>query len=236
MNAVLAELKRLADSRQREVLMRFFKTGKGEYGEGDEFLGIKVPVVRLVVKEHWAECTDGEIGELVTSRFHEARLAGLLIMCRKFKAAKKDEAEQRRIVDKYLGYAEYINNWDLVDLSCYELLGHWFLGRDREPLYRMAAAGRTIWEQRIAMVTTMQFIRHGDFQATLDIADILLEHPHDLIHKAVGWMLREVGNRDRALLEAFLAGRYRRMPRTMLRYAIEKFPEELRQAYLRGER
>lgn len=236
MNPVLKELKRLADPRQREVLMRFFKTGKGQYGEGDKFLGVKVPQTRAIVKAHGLACTDAQVDELITSRFHEARLAGLLILCNRYKAAKDDPERREQIVEEYLGYAEYINNWDLVDLTCYELLGDWYFDHDRSFLIEMARFGESIWERRIAIVTTLQFIRRGDFDTTLEIADILIAHPHDLIHKAVGWMLREVGKRDHAVLESYLAARYRQMPRTMLRYAIEKFPESDRKAYLRGEK
>ena len=235
MNAVLKELKRVADARQREVLMRFFKTGKGQYGEGDRFLGVKVPQTRAIVKAHWTECSAADVDALITSPYHEARLAGLLILCRQYKTAKGDAAVQNGIVKKYLECAKYINNWDLVDLTAYELLGDWYLTRNRLFLKEMAREGRSIWEQRIAIVTTMQFIRHGDFDTTLEIAQILLDHPHDLIHKAVGWMLREVGKRDRRALEGFLLPHYRTMPRTMLRYAIEKFPEALRQKYLKGK-
>ena len=215
--------------------MRFFKTGKGQYGEGDKFLGVKVPQTRAIVKAHGLACTDAQVDELITSRFHEARLAGLLILCNRYKAAKDDPERREQIVEEYLGYAEYINNWDLVDLTAYELLGDWYLTRDRSLLKQLARHGKSMWERRIAIVSTMQFIRHGDFDTTLEIALILLNHPHDLIHKAVGWMLREVGKRDRIILEGFLKQRYKAMPRTMLRYAIEKFPERLRQKYLKGK-
>lgn len=236
MNPVLKELKRLADPRQREVLMRFFKTGKGQYGEGDEFLGVKVPQTRAVVKAHWGSCTDVQVDELITSGYHEVRLAGLLVLCNRYQTAKNDPKRQAQIVEAYLGYTAYVNNWDLVDLTCYVILGDWYCNRDRGSLVEMAKRGKNLWEQRIAIVTTLQFIRRGDFATTLTIADILIDHRHDLIHKAVGWMLREVGKRDRSVLEAYLAVRYRQMPRTMLRYAIEKFPEPDRQAYLRGEK
>ena len=235
MNTILRELRRCADPAQREVLTRFFKTGRGEYGEGDRFLGVKVPQTRTIVRVNWAACTDAEVEALITSPYHEARLAGLLVLLRRYKAAKGDEAAQELVVNDYLGYAEYINNWDLVDLTCYEILGDWYFTHDREFLREMARHGETIWEQRIAIVSTMMFIRRGDFDTTLEIALILLNHPHDLIHKAVGWMLREVGKRDRFILEGFLKPRYKTMPRTMLRYAIEKFPERLRQKYLKGK-
>jgi len=235
MSPVLSELTALADDSRRAVLGRFFKTGAGQYGEGDRFLGVKVPQVRAVVKRHAAECSRQELEALVSSPYHEVRLAALLVLVRKYALARGDDAERGRIVDFYLGHLRFADNWDLVDLSCYELLGRWLLDRDRAVLYDLAKPGRSLWENRLAIVTTMQFVRHGEFADTLKIADLLLAHPHDLIHKAVGWLLREVGKRDRALLEAFLRPRYKTMPRTMLRYAIEKFPEPLRQRYLHGD-
>jgi len=228
------ELKALASPMQREVLMRFFKTGKGQYGEGDRFLGVKVPQTRTIVKKYAAACSLSDIEKLIVSPFHEVRLAALLLLCRKFKLAKGRPDEQREYVDVYLAHTAFINNWDLVDLSCYELLGNWLLDKDRALLYELAEPRRTLWENRIAIVTTMQFIRHGEFDDTLALADKLLLHPHDLMHKPVGWLLREVGKRDRKLLESYLKPRYRTMPRTMLRYAIEKFPEPLRNQYLLG--
>jgi 3-methyladenine DNA glycosylase AlkD len=220
-----------ADPSQVEGLARFFKTGPGQYGHGDKFLGIKVPVTRSVVKDCWKSVTFDDLEECITSEYHEVRLAALLTLVEIFKHAGE---LQQKCVDFYLSHTEYINNWDLVDLSCYPLLGMWLLNKDRSLLYNMARNGKTIWEQRIGMVSTMTFIRHGQLDDTFAIADILLHHPHDLIHKAVGWLLREAGKRDKSALEAYLAPRYRGMPRTMLRYAIEKFPEPERQAYLNG--
>ena len=236
-----------ADPAQVEGLARFFKTGPGQYGEGDKFLGIKVPVTRAVVKECWREVGFEELEECIRSEYHEVRLAALLALVEIFskpKAAGNYFSEgfpknqfpaasmRERCIDFYLAHTQYINNWDLVDLSCYPLLGEWLLDKDRSLLYELAQNGRTIWEQRIGMVSTMTFVRHGQLEDTFAIADILLHHPHDLIQKAVGWLLREAGKRDKAALEAFLAPRYRAMPRTMLRYAIEKFPEPERQQYL----
>ena len=235
MHTILEELKKLGSPTQREVLMRFFKTGPGQYGAGDRFLGVKVPQTRAVVKVQWATCSDAERAALISSPYHEARLAGLLVLICQYKAARRDEAARARLVDVYLNSTDFINNWDLVDLTCYELLGDWLLTRDRRLLFQMASTGKTLWIQRIAIVTTLQFIRHGEFETTLALADILLPHPHDLIHKAVGWMLREVGKRDQTVLETFLGPRYQQMPRTMLRYAIEKFPSALRLQYLHGQ-
>ena len=220
------------DPAQVEGLMRFFKTGPGQYGEGDQFLGIKVPVTREVVKECWRETGFPDLEECIVSPYHEVRLAALLSLVEIFQHAKKDPSLQRQCIDFYLSHTAYINNWDLVDLSCYNLLGTWLLDKDRTLLYDLARDGKTIWEQRIGIVSTMQMIRHGQLSDTFAIADILLHHPHDLIHKAVGWMLREAGKRDEAALKAFLEPRCRIMPRTMLRYAIEKFPEPERQRYL----
>ncbi len=215
-----------------EGLSRFFKTGKGQYGEGDKFLGIKVPVIREVVKRCWPDTSFEDLEACIRFEYHEMRLAALLTLVQIFKHAKKDELLQKRCVDFYLSHTEFINNWDLVDLSCYELLGTWLLDKDRTLLYDLARDGKSIWEQRIGIVSTMQFIRNGQLEDTFAIADILLHHPHDLIHKAVGWLLREAGKRDEAALKAFLAPRFRTMPRTMLRYAIEKFPEGERRQYL----
>ena len=234
MNPLLTAMLAHADPSQAAGLSRFFKTGPGQYGEGDKFLGIKVPVTREVVKGCWREVGFDELEECVSSEYHEVRLAALLTLVEIFKHAKKTPALQRQCVDFYLSHTAFINNWDLVDLSCYPLLGEWLLDKDRTLLYDLARDGKTLWEQRIGIVSTMTFIRHGQLQDTFDIADILLHHPHDLIHKAVGWLLREAGKRDKTALEAYLQPRYRSMPRTMLRYAIEKFPEAERLAYLRG--
>ena len=274
MNLLLSRMLACADPTQVEGLSRFFKTGPGQYGEGDKFLGIKVPVTREVVKGCWREMLpmDGrkgfpELEECVCSEFHEVRLAALLTLVEIFRYAQKTEKKAkgatgktelasgktditksrlggatetagvpmtRQCVDFYLAHTKYINNWDLVDLSCYPLLGEWLLDKDRTLLYDLARNGKTLWEQRIGMVSTMTFIRHGQLEDTFAIADILLHHPHDLIHKAVGWLLREAGKKDKNALEAFLAPRYQSMPRTMLRYAIEKFPEAERLAYLNG--
>ena len=224
------------DPSQVAGLMRFFKTGKGQYGEGDQFLGIKVPVTRDVVKQYWQQTTFDDLGTCIRSEFHEMRLAALLTLVQVFKHAKKDLGLQQRCVDFYLSHTEFINNWDLVDLSCYELLGTWLLDKDRTLLYDLTRNGKTIWEQRIGMVSTMQFLRHGELDDTFAIAEIFLEKPqpiHDLLQKAVGWLLREAGKRDEQRLKQWLSTRYKVMPRTMLRYAIEKFTENERQTYLK---
>ena len=328
MNMLLTQMLSHADPSQVEGLTRFFKTGPGQYGFGDRFLGIKVPVTREVVRRCWKEMLPAdwplrvaegesafpELEECIRSEYHEVRLAALLTLVEIFRhAGRKGAAEKyfsegfpknkfsaadsisfppptvpscpaptvpsfppptghllrRQCIDFYLSHTQFINNWDLVDLSCYPLLGEWLLDApDRSLLYSLARDGKTIWEQRIGIVSTMTFVRHGQLKDTFAIADILLHHPHDLIHKAVGWLLREAGKRDKAALEAYLREppspseddampdpsvissdpsvisrgrresrnlpRYQTMPRTMLRYAIEKFPEAERQAYLNG--
>ncbi len=230
----------LRDESQVEGLSRFFKTGPGQYGEGDRFLGIKVPVTRSVVKEIWQDCSFDELESSIVSPWHEVRLCSLLVLVQIYRHARKDRELQSRCVDFYLSHTGSINNWDLVDLSCYEILGDWLLDKDRSILYDLAGNGRTIWEKRIGIVSCMQFIRHGEYDDAIAISDILLHHPHDLIHKAVGWQLRDVGKRDETLLRNWLDSpapgeslpRCAAMPRTMLRYAIEKFPEQDRILYM----
>ena len=224
------------DPQQVEGLSRFFKTGKGQYGEGDKFLGIKVPVIREVVKQCWADTSFEDLETCIRSEFHEMRLAALLALVQMFKHAKKDDLLQNRCVDFYLSHTEFINNWDLVDLSCYELLGTWLLEKDRTLLYDLAREGKTIWEQRVGMVSTMQFLRHGELDDTYAIADLFLAKPkplHDLLQKAVGWLLREAGKRDEQRLKDWLSTRCQSMPRTMLRYAIEKFSDEERNRFMK---
>ncbi len=221
------------DEAQARHLSRFFKTGPGQYGEGDLFLGIKVPTTREIVKQHWKSTNFDELEVCVASPYHEIRLAALLTLIQIFSHAKGDTDTQKRCVDFYLNHTVHINNWDLVDLTCYEIIGAWLLDKDRTLLYQLAEKGKTIWEQRIGIVSTMKFIRNGETDDTFRIADILLHHPHDLIQKATGWLLREAGKKDIGKLKEYLSTRYQTMPRTALRYAIEKFPEEERKAYLK---
>ncbi len=234
-NRLYNEILSRQDPSQVAGLSRFFKTGKGQYGEGDKFLGIKVPMTREVVKSCWKSTTFEELEQCICSEYHEMRLAALLTLVQIFKHAKKDTDLQQHCIDFYLAHTQYINNWDLVDLSCYELLGTWLLDKDRTLLYDLARDGKTIWEQRIGMVSTMQFIRHGQLDDTYAIAEIFLDKPqplHDLLQKATGWLLREAGKRDEQRLKDWLSTRYKTMPRTMLRYAIEKFSEAERQGFL----
>lgn len=222
------------DPSQVAALSYFFKTGEGQYGEGDVFLGIKVPVTREVVKQCWKSTSFEDLETCIQSEYHEMRLAALLCLVQIFHHTK-DKALQQRCIDFYLSHTQYINNWDLVDLSCYELLGTWLLDKNRSLLYELARNGQTLWEQRIGMVSTMQFIRHNQLDDTYFIADIFLEKPqpiHDLLQKATGWLLREAGKRDEQRLKDWLSSRYHTMPRTMLRYAIEKFPKEERQFFM----
>lgn len=208
---------------------RFFKTGPGEYGEGDVFRGIRVPVLRKLVKEQDDLALDA-IERLLHARFHEDRLMALLILVRRY--ARGDEATKQAVYDCYMRNTMHVNNWDLVDSSAPQIVGTHLLERPRDLLYAFVESDN-LWERRIAVIATFAFIRQDDFEDTLKLSALLLDDNEDLIHKAVGWMLREVGKRHLEAEEAFLRMHYRQMPRTMLRYAIEKFPEPKRQAYLK---
>jgi 3-methyladenine DNA glycosylase AlkD len=221
----------LADAEQAAFLQYFFKTGKGQYGEGDVFWGIRVPETRKVAKE-FKKLPFDEVKKVLKNSVHEIRLCGLLILVEQFKKAKKEN--RKEIVDFYLSQTQYINNWDLVDLSCYNILGTYLLDKPRDILYSLAES-ENMWEQRIAIVSTWIFIRNNEFEDTLAISEKLLNHPHDLIHKAIGWMLREVYKRDNDLILDFVKTHYEKMPRTALRYAIEKFPEDERKNILQGK-
>lgn len=225
------ELEMYIDPVKKEYLPKFFKTGKGQYGEGDKFLGIVVPNVRLVAKKHREESFE-TVKELMRSEYHECRLCGLLILVERFK--KSDEKERKEIYEFYLSQTGRINNWDLVDLSASYIVGEYLKDKSREPLYRLAES-ELLWEQRIAVVSTYAFIKNSDFTDIYALAEKLLIHEHDLMRKAIGWMLREAGKRNKDLLVAFLEKYCLVMPRTMLRYAIEKFPEEERKYYMRKE-
>lgn len=233
---ILETLRSQENEEQRRVLTRFFKCGKGEYGEGDRFFGLKVPQTRAIVREARLNVPLDEIARLLDSPWHEARLCGLLLLVEEMKSATPRRREsptlhaarRAELADFYLRHARRANNWDLVDLSCQYVVGEYLLQPSadgsmpsRDILDRLAASDN-LWEQRIAIVTTIAFIRAGQFDDTLRIARRLLSHPHDLIHKAVGWMLREVGKRDIEVLRSFLADHHKLMPRTALRYAIEK--------------
>jgi 3-methyladenine DNA glycosylase AlkD len=220
------ELKTKASFKKAKILQRFFKTGPGEYGEGDVFLGVVVPEIRKLVKKYSNPETK-EIIKLLHSKIHEERLTALLIMVDKFQTEKNKE----NIYNLYLKNTKYINNWDLVDLSAHKIIGEYLLNKSKLILYKLARS-RNLWERRISIISTFSFIKDNKFTETLKISRILLNDKHDLIHKAVGWMLREVGKRDLKIEEEFLKKYYKKMPRTMFRYAIEKFPEKKRKQYL----
>lgn len=220
-----------ASPKDAAILQWFFKTGPGEYGEGDVFAGIRVPKLRQAAKEFFG-ADEKVLRGLLASAVHEERLLALLILVRQFE--KGSDADRRRIYRLYLESTGRINNWDLVDLSAPNILGGYLKDTSRKPLYRLANA-TSLWERRMAILATFAFIREGDFKDALAIAERLLDDDEDLIHKAVGWMLREIGKRDVELLEEFLRPRCGVMPRTMLRYAIEKFPELKRQRYLKSK-
>ncbi len=225
---LLRDLKARANPERALVSKRFFKTGPGQYGEGDQFLGLPVPMLRMLARQH-AALPLAEAEVLLQSPLHEARLLALLILVHQCHRA--DAVRQRAIHDLYLRSTAYINNWDLVDTSAEHLLGAYLFTRSRNRLVKLARSP-SIWERRIAIMTTFHFIRQGEFDETLRIATLLLDDTHDLIHKAVGWMLREIGKRDQAVEEAFLQQHAAHMPRTMLRYAIERFAPALRLRYM----
>jgi len=225
------EIIELGDPVRAKHSQRFFKTARGEYGEGDIFVGVKVPQLRTLAKRH-KEVTRLDALELLHSKYHEVRLTALFFLVHLYQHG--DATEKKQIYEDYLDQVAYVNNWDLVDSSALQIVGHYLFDKDRSHLKTLARS-KDIWERRIAIISSYYFIRQYDFQDTLKLAEILLNDEEDLIHKAVGWMLREVGNKSRPTEEVFLQQHYQNMPRTMLRYAIEKFPEALRQAYLKGE-
>jgi 3-methyladenine DNA glycosylase AlkD len=224
-------LQKLADKETAETLQKFFKTGPGEYGEGDIFLGIRVPELRKLAKKYQDIPTEAAI-ELLLSPIHEKRLLALFIIIHKYNQG--NENKKKEIYELYLHYSCYVNSWDLVDGSAAHIVGAFLMDKSKAPLYRLAAS-KNLWQRRIAIIATFHFIKNGQFSEILKISKLLLADKQDLIHKAVGWMLREVGKRDMLTAEAFLQEHYRVMPRTMLRYAIEKFPEPHRQKYLKGK-
>jgi 3-methyladenine DNA glycosylase AlkD len=230
LDEIRCELQALADPAHAAVSQRFFKTGPGEYGHGDRFIGVRVPLLRKLAKRCNSGVTENaEI--LLASPVHEERMLALLILLQAYEKGDGDTREH--IYALYLASTAHINNWDLVDVSAPAVVGGHLWERDRAPLYGLVRSP-DLWERRIAVMATFYFIRRGQFDETLRLCGLLLNDPHELLHKASGWMLREVGKRDQEAEEAFLRVHYRQMPRTMLRYAIERFPEPLRQSYLRG--
>lgn len=227
---VKADLENASDPVQAEKLQGFFKTGTGEYGEGDIFLGVKVPEQRRIAKKHRNISLEETI-ELLQSDIHEHRLTSLFILVDKF--GKGDEETREKIVDLYLGNTRFVNNWDLVDSSAHKILGVWLLDKPKDLLYKLAES-EMLWERRISIIATFPFIRDGDLSDAVALAKKLMNDEHDLIHKASGWVLREIGKKDVETLYSFLDEYSREMPRTMLRYSIEKLPEEKRKHYLRS--
>ena len=225
------EIRALANKEIAQHSLRFFKTDKGEYGHGDLFLGVRAPKIRSIAKKH-IDISISDMQTLIRSKYHEERFLGLIILVNKY-AKTKDKKNRNQLYKIYVYSFKYINNWNLVDVTCPHVTGKHLIDKDRTILYKWAKS-EDLWTKRIAMVSTFSFIRKNDLEDTFKIAEILLHDEHDLIHKAVGWMLREAGKRDIKKEETFLKKYYKTMPRTMLRYSIEKFPETKRQKYLKG--
>ncbi|MBT6774337.1 DNA alkylation repair protein [Candidatus Woesearchaeota archaeon] len=229
---VLSEIKKdlfgLSDPVRAKHSQRFFKTGPGEYGEGDVFLGLTMPELRVVAKKYFREVSLVDVQELVKSKYHEFRMCALVMLVYKY----EKDMERKKIYEFFLKNTKYINNWDLVDVTVPKTVGAYLIDNDRSILYELVKSS-SLWERRIAVLATFAFIRLGDFKDSLKISEILLEDKHDLIHKAVGWMLREIGKRDEKVLEEFLDKHVTKMPRTMLRYSIERLEEGKRKSYLK---
>lgn len=231
LNEIRSRVKNASDPRQAQILQRFFKTGPGQYGEGDVFAGLKVPVSRSIAKNYTGISFE-DLSGLISSVIHEERLISLFILIAKYK--KADNVLKERIYRFYIKHLKHVNNWDLVDLSAPNIIGTHLIDKDKDLLYSYAVS-KNLWKRRIAIISTFTFIRNQDYFHTYAISDILINDKHDLIHKASGWMLRETGKRDYSLLEEYLIPRYNKMPRTMLRYAIERFPEKRRKEFLLGK-
>ena len=231
LDSLIKDLENSKNPEKAKIFQRFFKTGKGDYGEGDIFLGLNVPLQRSIAKKY-LDLSLPKIQELLKSRIHEHRLVALIILINKYK--KSSEREKENIFGFYLKNTKNINNWDLVDISCPNIIGDFLSEKDKKTLYGLVGS-ENLWEKRIAIISCFAFIKKNEFGDALTISELLMKDKHDLIHKAVGWMLREIGKRDKKVLEDFLKFHYKNMPRTMLRYAIEKFPEEKRKKYLNGK-
>ena len=229
---ILLSLEQKAIPAKGAQLQQYFKTGPGGYGEGDIFLGVTVPEQRKIAKAISQDASLPQLSELIQHWYHEMRLTGLLALVYKFEKTRS-ESLRLEIVDFYLGYLDYINNWDLVDTSCSQVLGAYYWKKEKSLFFSLAESP-LLWRQRIAMISAFYWIRKGEFTDALALAEKLKNHPHDLMHKAVGWMLREIANRNFEVANEFLKKHYRTLPRTLLRYAIERFPEELRQDFLKG--
>lgn len=231
LNQIKAELLQFVEPDKAEFYPKFFQAEKGGYGEGDQFIGVRVPYQRKIAKKYYQQITLPDLERLLHDPVHEYRSTALIMLVNKFLKAKQ-EADRKRITEFYLANLDYVNNWDLVDVSADKTLGAYLFDKDRSLLYDLAAS-RHLWRQRVAVIATFYFIKQNDFEDTLKLAEKLLDHDHHLIHKAVGWMLREIGNRSLETELEFLEKHHHRMPRTMLRYAIEKFEPELRQRFLK---
>jgi 3-methyladenine DNA glycosylase AlkD len=229
MDNIHSVIKSHANPSKAKLLQGFFKTGKGEYGEGDIFLGLTVPVSRTIALQ-FSDLSFPEIKSLLGSKIHEERLIALLILVHNY---EKHPERRESVFDFYIANTKHINNWDLVDLSTPRIIGAYLVDKERDILYEFVNS-HNLWERRIAILSTFMFIKNKDFKDSLAISERLLDDTHDLIHKAVGWMLREIGKKDKSVLVSFLKKHYRAMPRTMLRYAIERFPEQERKSYLKG--
>jgi len=225
------DLRNFADFEKSNILQKFFKTGKGQYGEGDIFIGVIVPNIRKVSKNN-TELSLLEIKKALYSKIHEERLCALFVLIEKFN--KANPSDKKEIFNFYIKNTKQVNNWDLVDLSAPKIVGEFLLNKDKKILYKLARS-KNLWEKRIAIISTFTFIKNKKYTDTFKISEILINDKHDLMHKAVGWMLREVGKRSLVEEENFLKKNYKKIPRTMLRYAIEKFPEEKRLKYLKGD-
>ncbi len=225
-------LQQKASPEKAQVLQRFFKTGVGQYGHGDRFLGINTPVIRQLAKEA-INLKETDLCKFIKSKYHEERLLGLITLCQKYQKAK-DQDTQAALYELYCRHFPYINNWDLVDVTCPHIIGKHLMDKDRSVLVEWAKSD-DLWIKRIAMVSNWWFIRHGDLRSVFTISKILLKDEHDLIHKAVGWMLREAAKKDQQKVEKFIQKHYHQMPRTALRYAIERFDKKKRLRYLKGE-
>jgi len=230
--AVFFCLKDIGNPDKAAFLQGFFKTGPGEYGEGDLFLGVTVPQQRKIAKSIAKDASLIQLSELVQHPYHEMRLTGLLALVYRFEKTKQ-ETDRQVLVDFYLEHLDYINNWDLVDTSCSQVLGAFYWKKEKSLFFSLAESTH-LWRQRIAMISSYYWIRKGEFTDALALAEKLKNHSHDLMHKAVGWMIREIGKRDFEVANEFLLAHYRTLPRTALRYAIERFPEKLRQDFLKG--
>lgn len=232
LSQILKDLKKIENKEVAEKCQRFFKTGKGEYGEGDQFVGIRNPDLRKISQTYYQYLDLNKTENLLKSKIHEYRLLALFILVKKFEKAKNDEIIRKKIFNLYLKNLTQANNWDLIDSSAHKIIGAYLIDKPRDILYKLAKS-QNLWKKRAAIMATFTLIMQNDYQDALKISEILLKDKHDLIHKAVGWMLREIGNRNPKKEETFLNKHYQTMPRTMLRYAIEKFPKAKREKYMK---